>query len=244
MTKQELRPGQTRRGASDFEVRHRSLVLISIYLFAFAFWPLDRHDVAGYLRPFLPAGRAAVQLSFLIAAVPAIFAAALGTWALAYLAGGAAERRSPGLGLVTAGPYRFVRHPMYLATLSYLLSFGFLLNRLGVAIVVVGGLAFLYRVTLREEAELAAAYGEGLERYRERVPRFFPALVARWPRGTAAADWVGGWVGGAYLWLFAGSLVVLAVSLKESLFYATLASGMVARVMSVWWVRRRVAAAT
>jgi protein-S-isoprenylcysteine O-methyltransferase Ste14 len=242
VTKQELRPGQSRRDASDFEVRHRSLVLISIYLFAFAFWPLDRHDVAGYLRPFLPAGRAAVQLSFLIAAVPAIFAAALGTWALAYLAGDAAERRSPGL--VTAGPYRFVRHPVYLATLSYLLSFGFLLNRLGFAIVVLGGVGFLNRVILREEAELLGTYGGEFERYRDCVPRLFPTWAPRWRHGTTVADWRAGWLGGAYLWLFAGSLVVLAASLKESLFYATLVSGMAARLISVRWARGRVAPAT
>jgi protein-S-isoprenylcysteine O-methyltransferase Ste14 len=231
--------------ATDFEVRHRSLVLISIYLFAFAFWPLDRHDVASYFRMVLPAGSPAVQLSYFIAAVPALAGAAVGTWAFAYLSGCSLGGQKPGgTEMVTAGPYRFVRHPLYLATLLDLIAFAFLLNRLGFVIVVLGSLELAYRVILREEAGLLAAYGEDYKTYRQRVPMLLPALDARWRGGTAVANWGAGWLGGAYLWLLAGSLLVLAASLKESLFYATLVAALAARLISVRWGRHRVATAT
>jgi protein-S-isoprenylcysteine O-methyltransferase Ste14 len=113
--------------------------LISIYLFAFAFWPLDRHDVASYFRRLAPAGSPAVQISYLVAAMPALIGAAVGTWAFAHLSGaGAGRQRTPETEFVTAGPFRFLRHPLYLATLLNLIGFGLLLNRLGFAVVVLG----------------------------------------------------------------------------------------------------------
>jgi protein-S-isoprenylcysteine O-methyltransferase Ste14 len=219
-------------------------VLIAIYLLGFAFWPFYPHDIASLFRRWWLTGNSATQLSYLIAAVPAILAAVLGTWALAYLSGATASGTKPGAQLVTVGPYRYVRHPVYLATLFNLVSFAFLLNRLGFLIAVLGGLAFLAHVILREEVELHAAFGEDFERYRERVPRLFPVLIPKWPRGNSTPDWAGGWLGGAYLWLFAGSLVALAVSLKESLFFAVLAVGMAARFASNRWTRHRVAPVT
>ena len=135
--------------------------------------------------------------------------------------------------MIAAGPYRFVRNPMCLATLLCLLSFAILLNRLGFWMMVMGTTAFTYCLILREEAGLTAAYGESYGSYRDAVPRWLPTMhPARLPRG-GAANWRDGLLGGAYLWLLAGSLVVLAAGLKESWFYATLVAGFVVKLISI-----------
>lgn len=77
--------------------------------------------------------------------------------------------------LITHGPYRWVRHPMYLAyQLSWL---GFLLvtgNALAAGLGMLAfGLAMWVRVG-REEAMLADAFGEQWQDYCQRTGRFIP----------------------------------------------------------------------
>jgi protein-S-isoprenylcysteine O-methyltransferase Ste14 len=230
--------GRSAWAASDVEFRYRSLIFLAIYLLAFAFWPLDRRDVTSVIAGLLPADRSATQLSYLIAALPAFLAACLGTWAYGFLPTEASESLRPGTGLVTGGPYRFVRHPVYLSTILCLLGFAFLLNRLGFWMVVAGSTAFTYRLILREEAELAAAYGESYRAYRDAVPRLLPATRPAGLLAGGAANWRHGLLGGAYLWLVAASLVVLAASLKESLFYATLVAAFAVKLTSIRLAKR------
>ncbi len=227
-------PARNLLTANDFESRYRSLILIAIYLLAFAFWPFDRRDVAGFIAQLLPADASRTQLAYLVVAVPAVLAACIGTWAHAYLPGDAMEGLHPRLDqLVAAGPYRFVRHPLYLATILSLLSFACLLNRLGFLIVAAGTIAFVYRLISREEVELAAMHGQRYQKYIQAVPTVIPAAHPQVPRGGSIANWKDGLAGGAYLWLLAGSLVVLAASLKESFFYAMLMAALATKLISI-----------
>jgi hypothetical protein len=66
------RPELSAWAASDFEFKHRSLIFVAIYLLAFALWPLDRRDVAGVIARLLPVDSARTQISYLIAALPAV----------------------------------------------------------------------------------------------------------------------------------------------------------------------------
>lgn len=81
--------------------------------------------------------------------------------------------------LVTTGPYRFVRHPLY--TAGSMLWLGILLaTTLWVLLFIfVPGLWLLVRRTRREEANLAARFGEEYRAYAARTGRFFPRLLAR-----------------------------------------------------------------
>lgn len=80
--------------------------------------------------------------------------------------------------LVTQGPYRWIRHPMYLA---YLLSWtGFLLLTGNVLAVGAGIIAFVLAMVVRvgrEEAMLEAAFGAEWVAYRERTGRFLPVQL-------------------------------------------------------------------
>lgn len=80
-------------------------------------------------------------------------------------------------GLVTGGAFSFVRHPTYL---SHTLFFAgvFLLT----GVIVVGAVTLLDFVIVNaviiplEEKELLARFGEEYVRYKETVPRYFPAI--------------------------------------------------------------------
>jgi protein-S-isoprenylcysteine O-methyltransferase Ste14 len=81
--------------------------------------------------------------------------------------------------LVTTGPYRLVRHPMYLGL--YLNHVGvFLLTAnwlIGVTWLVAFTAIMIYRLP-REEAMMLGRFGRDYEAWRERTGRFLPALAA------------------------------------------------------------------
>jgi protein-S-isoprenylcysteine O-methyltransferase Ste14 len=110
---------------------------------------------AGYALPFAPALGLPMQCLDL----------AIWTWAFANLA------RSYGIvpadrGLVTSGPYRFVRHPLYA---SYMVGgLGYILQSLSLRNVVVLAVVIGFQLTriVREERHLA---GPAYDAYRSRV---------------------------------------------------------------------------
>ncbi|MFQ5515352.1 MAG: methyltransferase family protein [Myxococcota bacterium] len=83
--------------------------------------------------------------------------------------------------LTVTGPYRYLRHPLYLGTL--LIGSGFAVMGLGpvtfwiLAIFVVGFVAYYLPYKDRiESARLESLYGEPFRRYRTAVPRIVPRL--------------------------------------------------------------------
>jgi len=77
--------------------------------------------------------------------------------------------------LVSSGPYRFVRHPMYLAVI--LLGFGgLLLYRTWAMLVFALTMFGLILRARREEQVLAAEFGEQWQNYARQVPGWFPRL--------------------------------------------------------------------
>jgi protein-S-isoprenylcysteine O-methyltransferase Ste14 len=77
--------------------------------------------------------------------------------------------------LITAGPYRWLRHPSYTGTLITIAGFGLALGSvIGVVLAVVLCLAaYSYRAQVEERA-LLAAFGEEYSAYVGRTWRFFP----------------------------------------------------------------------
>lgn len=81
--------------------------------------------------------------------------------------------------LVTSGPYRLVRHPMYTAVI---LLFGATALLTANVIVLLGGGAVFTLLALRsrlEEARLRDKFGEAYRAYQERTGRFLPRLRFR-----------------------------------------------------------------
>jgi protein-S-isoprenylcysteine O-methyltransferase Ste14 len=78
--------------------------------------------------------------------------------------------------LVVRGPYRWVRHPFYLA---------FLLGVTAISVVLANWLVWLFGITAfvllvirtrKEEENLLARFGDNYRRYREQTGAFFPRL--------------------------------------------------------------------
>lgn len=80
--------------------------------------------------------------------------------------------------LVTGGPYRIVRHPMYVGLAMIGLG-GLALYRTWTFVFVIAALAGAVVKARREDTLLAVEFGGEFERYRAQVPGWFPRLRRR-----------------------------------------------------------------
>lgn len=79
--------------------------------------------------------------------------------------------------LITDGPYRWVRHPMYSAFYLLHIAVALLSANAFIALTWLGGLTLLLvRRVREEEAMLVEAFGAEYRRYMERTGRFLPRL--------------------------------------------------------------------
>jgi protein-S-isoprenylcysteine O-methyltransferase Ste14 len=78
--------------------------------------------------------------------------------------------------LVTSGPYRWVRHPLYTLGSSLFISFGLMADNWFIALL--GVLAFVAMAirTPREEANLVEKFGDEYRAYMKRTGRFLPKI--------------------------------------------------------------------
>lgn len=80
--------------------------------------------------------------------------------------------------LVVSGPYRFVRHPFYLALALWMTGYSLMAANW---FLLAGGLAVLALLVIRtdaEEARLVARFGDAYREYMTRTGRFLPKLKA------------------------------------------------------------------
>jgi protein-S-isoprenylcysteine O-methyltransferase Ste14 len=78
--------------------------------------------------------------------------------------------------LVTSGPYRWIRHPLYTVGSSLFIAFGMMSDNWFIALL--GILAFIGMAirTPKEEANLIEKFGNEYRDYMKRTGRFFPKL--------------------------------------------------------------------
>jgi len=78
--------------------------------------------------------------------------------------------------LVTSGPYRWVRHPLYTVGSSMFIAFGMMADNWFIA--ALGILAFIGMAlrTPKEEANLIEKFGDEYREYMKRTGRYFPKL--------------------------------------------------------------------
>ena len=92
------------------------------------------------------------------------------------LGGGGPGMSVPPDRIVEAGPYRFVRNPMYLGHMIFLAGLALVLGSW------IGGLVFILHVPFFEararedEAQLACRFGDAYGAYRRRVKRWIPGV--------------------------------------------------------------------
>jgi protein-S-isoprenylcysteine O-methyltransferase Ste14 len=78
--------------------------------------------------------------------------------------------------LITSGPYRFVRHPIYSGLLLGVVGTALATNLLGLAITVILGAYFYYAATV-EERNLLATFPTAYPAYREHTKKLIPYLL-------------------------------------------------------------------
>jgi len=78
--------------------------------------------------------------------------------------------------LITAGPYRWVRHPMYTVLFSFFIGLGLLsANALMLGLVVIAVVVIGARIP-KEEAMMVAQFGDVYQAYMQRTGRLLPRL--------------------------------------------------------------------
>ena len=88
----------------------------------------------------------------------------------------ATAQTRPDAQLVTTGPYRWIRHPMYAFGLIWFLAIILLTASWFIAITGTAGFSFLLIRCRREEANLIEKFGDEYRAYMHRTGRFFPRL--------------------------------------------------------------------
>jgi protein-S-isoprenylcysteine O-methyltransferase Ste14 len=132
--------------------------------------------IAGVLR----GGSLAVH-SLILAAIGALLFAcgiALAVWARLHLGRNwgmpMTQRAEPEL--VTSGPYRFVRHPIYSGLLTAMVGTALVNNLLGLIVVAVLVAYFCY-CGIVEERNLSATFPKAYPEYRSKTKMLFPFLL-------------------------------------------------------------------
>jgi protein-S-isoprenylcysteine O-methyltransferase Ste14 len=138
-------------------------------------------------------------LSFTIATPVVIvfgsIAAALGAifrvWGAAYLGYATVHHGDMQAGSVmAAGPYRYVRNPLYIGGWFMMASISLLMPPTGALFVMVLVSVFYLRLILGEEAFLSRQLGEPYLEYLRVVPRLIPRLHPTLPRAAAQPNWL------------------------------------------------------
>jgi protein-S-isoprenylcysteine O-methyltransferase Ste14 len=135
----------------------------------------------------------AVPVTIVLAAALAGAGAALRIWGTAWLGPETVTHGRMQAGeVLTCGPYRFVRNPLYLGTWFTVAAMAFIMPPSG-ALLAMGALTvFQLRLIFGEEAFLAGQPGESYAAYLRTVPRLVPRLrgMAKPPSGERKPRWL------------------------------------------------------
>ena len=232
--------------ATDFEFKYRFWIFGAIFFFAFSSYSLDQQNIAAAVVDWIakqrgiPAADWQYHAIFAVGALLCIACALVRTWGTAYLNPEVmVDKRLHTTRLVADGPYRYLRNPLYFGNILLGIGFGLMASRVGFVILVLGMILFDYRLILREEAGIEASQGDSYRAYCAAVPRLLPALSPRLPSGGAKPNWSGGFLGEAFMWLLAASVVAFAITLSLKVFYIVLASAYVVYAACYAVIKRR-----
>jgi protein-S-isoprenylcysteine O-methyltransferase Ste14 len=220
--------------ATQWEFKNRALIFGLIFGCSFACYSFDAQNSAAALASRLGAAlrtdaTVLARLLFVCAAGLLAAAALTRTWASSYLHSsvvyaGAVKTES----LVADGPYRHVRNPLYFANVLLALGMGAMMSRTGFFVAVAAMLVFCRRLIFREESELLATQGGLYQRYKNAVPRLWPASRPRVPAAGRQAKWAEGLQAEFWCWGFAIAVAAFAITLNTTAFFVILGASIAA----------------
>ncbi|HWZ01329.1 MAG TPA: isoprenylcysteine carboxylmethyltransferase family protein [Edaphobacter sp.] len=197
--------------ATPFEFRFRFFILAVIYLLGFAapwnYWlHLDSIRTWQLLAAW-PARSGWISFStatvvvLLLGIVWSLKGAFLRTWGTAYLSPSVVhDQAMHGESVIAAGPYRYVRNPLYLGNLIHTLALALLMPPSGAVFCILAISLFQLRLIAAEESFLTAKLGEPYLAYCAKVPRLIPAFTPRVPASTLQPKWPLAFLGEIYMW--------------------------------------------
>lgn len=187
--------------ASTFEFRFRGLFLmLSVILGFWAPWiqALDLGKRVSLLEWIALQLSRSGLLRFTIATPVVIVAGALLSAVgmmlriagAAYLGHGIVhDSRMQGPQLVTSGPYRYVRNPIYIGGWSMIAAISLLMPPTGALLAMILVTVFYLRLIFAEEAFLESRLGATYGQYLRAVPRIVPRLRTIVPLGNVRPQW-------------------------------------------------------
>jgi protein-S-isoprenylcysteine O-methyltransferase Ste14 len=191
--------------ATRFEFRFRLAIAFLIYLLGFGLpWLIYGAGGPRVTTTWLELSGAlasthALKLESATVVVTslAIFFAAVGAafrvWGTAYLGAGIVTSGAMhAKSVIAAGPYRYVRNPLYLGSFMSACAVAILMAPIGAGVFIAAMFAQMLRLILGEEAYLAAQQGEAYLAYKACVPRLIPSPTPRLPASPANPRWLQG----------------------------------------------------
>ncbi|WP_158942105.1 isoprenylcysteine carboxylmethyltransferase family protein [Granulicella sp. S190] len=130
-----------------------------------------------------------------------LLGAALRTWGAAYLGPSIVQDSSMhGDSMVAAGPYRYLRNPLYLGTFLHTFALALLMPPSGAIFCILTIGFFQLRLIFGEEAFLTPKLGAPYRDYCAKVPRLFPAFTPRVPASSTHPTWLAAFFAEIYMW--------------------------------------------
>jgi hypothetical protein len=124
-------------------------------------------------------------------ALAALVGAVLRVWGAACLGYGTVHHEEmQGGAVMAAGPFRYVRNPLYLGGWFMMLAICLLMTPSGALFTMALVTIFYVRLILGEEAFLAARLGQPYKEYLSAVPRWLPRLRSNLPASQAKPHWL------------------------------------------------------
>lgn len=220
--------------ATAFEFRHRFWLILLAFLAGYSCYRFDPVNASDALARAIVGARGAHPNLFAVhqlfraflalSAILVALAAAVRTWAGAYLRADIVfDTKVHSDRLVAAGPYRFVRNPLYLGNLMVAAGIALLYSRMGAVVLMLGNIFVVERLIGREEAALIETQGESYRAFLAAVPKLVPALSPRLPKDDLRPNWPQAFLGEAHLWLLSLDGFVLAWRMDRKLYFQILA---------------------
>ncbi len=184
--------------ASALEFRFRMAIIVAVISLGFwspwieglGQWPGfgKRISLLGWLslelsRIGLAPFTQSIAIVIVCASLLAAAAMILRVWGTAYLGTFVVNNAEMQAGAVmAAGPYRYVRNPLYLGSWCMIAAMSFIMPATGALFTMILVTVFLLRLILGEEAYLSGKLGEPYRDYLRAVPRLIPRVRTNLPK--------------------------------------------------------------
>ena len=222
--------------ATALEYKHRYLIHGLIYVLCFAApWPDYHNGVAGLThiqiwnfvrngstwfrvsdamtRPLYEHFASAWNTTLVVMIAFAAAGAALRVWGAAYLGATTVQRGGMvGERIISDGPYRYVRNPLYLGTILHTLAIAMLMRPDAAVLCVTLIMLVQLRLIGREEPYLRERLGGAYSAYLMEVPRLAPSVRPCTASGQTRPRWQQGFLSEVYMIGVAISLATLGWS--------------------------------